>query len=145
MKHIYYSGQVLWSQMDANNHLRHSSYADLCAQARINMLTDVGLSMQELENLQIGPILFREELVYLREVRLNELINVQIEITRYNHSNSRFSFRHSIWKENEVLAAVVTVDGAWMDLKKRKLTTLPEEWTAYFGKIPKSEDYQETK
>jgi len=38
---------------------------------------------------------------------------------------------------------VVTVDGAWMDIEKRKLTTLPSEWQAIVAHLPKSEDYQE--
>lgn len=140
---IFYKGQVLWTQIDANRHLKHSSYADFCAQARVNMLKELGLSLVELGKRQIGPILFREELIYYKEIHQDEYIYVKIEMTKYNTHNSRFSFRHEVYKESGVLAAVVNVDGAWLDLAKRKLTSVPEEWKHIIESIPKAEDYVE--
>src|SRR3546814_6606698 len=69
---VFYEGQIIWAQIDANRHLRHSAYADLCAQARSNMLRDNGLSLDKIAAMNIGAILFREELVYLREIHLND-------------------------------------------------------------------------
>lgn len=140
---IYYEGQVLWSQLDPNMHLRHSAYADLCAQARSNMLRQSGLSLEEFSKHQIGPILFREELTYYREIGLDESISVKVEMTKLNTQNFRFSFRHEIYKENGVKAATVEIDGAWLHLQKRKLTTIPDEWSSTFDSIPKAEDYTE--
>ncbi|MBV2226761.1 MULTISPECIES: acyl-CoA thioesterase [Sphingobacterium] len=142
-ENIFYEGQVLWSQIDANVHLRHSAYADFCAQARSNMLNKMGLSLEEFNKRKIGPILFREELNYLREIGLDERVKVSVVITKFNKLNSRFSFRHEIFKENGVKAAVVLVDGAWMNIRERKLTNIPEEWMEIISKIPKSEDYTE--
>ncbi len=142
-ENIFYEGQVLWSQIDANVHLRHSAYADFCAQARSNMLNKMGLSLEEFNKRKIGPILFREELNYLREIGLDERVKVSVVITKFNKLNSRFSFRHEIFKENGVKAAVVLVDGAWMNIRERKLTNIPEEWIEIISKIPKSEDYTE--
>ena len=141
LENIFFKGQVLWSQIDGNMHLRHSAYADFCAQARSNMLNTMGLSLDEFNKRKIGPILFREELNYLREIRLDEIISVSTVITKYNTLNSRFSFRHEIFKENEVRAAVIDVDGAWMNLVERKLTSIPEDWNELIEKIPKSADY----
>lgn len=142
-KHIFFKGQVLWSQIDANRHLRHSAYADYCAQARSNMLNKFGLSLNEFAKNKIGPILFREELIYHREVNLDESIQVSCELSKYNISNGRFSFRHQILKHNGEIAATVHVDGAWLDLQTRKLTTLPESWKPIVQNIPKSSDYIE--
>ena len=134
-ENIFYEGQVLWSQIDANVHLRHSAYADFCAQARSNMLNKMGLSLEEFNKRKIGPILFREELNYLREIGLDERVKVSVVITKFNKLNSRFSFRHEIFKENGVKAAVVLVDGAWMNIRERKLTNIPEEWMEIISKI----------
>jgi len=141
LENIFFKGQVLWAQIDGNMHLRHSAYADFCAQARSNMLHTMGLSLDEFNKRKIGPILFREELNYLREIRLDEIISVSTVITKYNTLNSRFSFRHEIFKENEVRAAVIDVDGAWMNLVERKLTNIPQDWNELIEKIPKSADY----
>ncbi|NGM73823.1 acyl-CoA thioesterase [Sphingobacterium sp. SGL-16] len=140
---IYYEGQVLWSQIDANRHLRHSAYADFCAQARSNMLNKIGLSLDEFAKNKIGPILFREELIYHREVKLDEFIKVSTELSKFNTINGRFSFQHKILKSNGDVAAIVNVDGAWLNLVARKLTTLPENWKPILQNIPKSSDYIE--
>lgn len=142
-ENVFFEGQVLWSQIDANIHLRHSAYADFCAQARSNMINKSGLSLQEFNKKKIGPILFREELIYHREIGLDERISVTVEITKYNLSNSRFSFKHEIFKENGVKAATVHVDGAWMNIIERKLSAIPAEWNEFIKKIPKSADYLE--
>jgi len=142
-QNIFFQGQVLWSQMDPNMHLRHSAYADFCAQARSNLLHEFGLSLQELNKQKIGPILFREELVYHREIGLDEIVRVRVELSRFNRKNSRFSFRHVILKKDDVQAAVVHVDGAWIDIVKRKLTTIPEEWLKIVGQLPRTKDYTE--
>lgn len=142
-KHIFYKGQALWSQMDPNMHLRHSAYADFCAQARSNMLQEFGLSLAVLNAQNIGPILFREELKYYREVGLNEIVQVSVELSRFNRNNARFSFRHTILKENDVQAAIVEVDGAWIDTVKRKLTGIPPSWMEMISKLPRTDDYAE--
>ncbi|UIR54589.1 thioesterase family protein [Sphingobacterium sp. SRCM116780] len=143
MDKIFFKGQVLWAQIDANRHLRHSAYADFCAQARSNMLNSIGLSLTEFAIHRIGPILFREELLYHREIHLDEEIYVEVELTQFNAINSRFSFRHLVFKADGTKSATVHVDGAWLDLEKRKLTTIPAEWQDFIHKIPKSTDYIE--
>lgn len=142
MEKVFFEGQVIWAQIDANRHLRHSAYADFCAQARSNMLNKIGLSLDKFATSNIGPILFREELIFHKEILLDEFITVEVEWTKYNNSNSRFSFRHKIFRADGNLCATVNVDGAWMDLEKRKLTTVPADWKLSLEKIPKSEDFQ---
>lgn len=142
-ENIFFEGQVLWAQIDANRHLRHSAYADFCAQARSNMLNKLGLSLNEFAKYKIGPILFREELTYKREVRLDEKIKVSTSLSKLNTSNGRFSFRHEVYKESGEIAATINVDGAWLDLEIRKLTNLPESWKPIVQKIPRTSDYIE--
>lgn len=143
MENTFYEGKVMWAQVDANMHLRHSAYADFAAQARVELLEKLGFGTSVLKRLKIGPILFREELIYLREVHANDTVKVTCELTRYKKANSRFSFKHEIFRGDGVKAAIINVDGAWLDLEKRKLTTLPEEVSGLFTGIPKSEDYTE--
>lgn len=141
MEHIYYKGQVLWSQIDANGHLRHSAYSDLCTQARSNMMKQVGFSMQEFSKHKIGPILFKEETIYFKEVRMDEEVYVKVLMTKFNSENHRFSITHELYNSKDVKCAVVNVDGAWMDLVTRKLTLIPHELISLIELIPKSEDF----
>lgn len=145
MDKIFFKGQVLWAQIDPNRHLRHSAYADFCAQARSNMLNKIGLSLEQFAIHHIGPILFREELLYHKEIHLDEEIYVEVELTQFNRTNSRFSFRHLVFKADGTKSATIHVDGAWLDLEKRKLTSIPQEWNHFIDKIPKSNDFREIK
>lgn len=138
-----YTGKVMWSHLDANMHMRHSAYADFAAQARIEVLDKMGLDLRVFQKLHIGPILFREETVYLREVGINENLSVTTLLVKSRPDGSRWSIRHELFKEDGVKAAVVNVDGAWIDTQKRKLSTLPEELAEQFNHIPKSYDYEE--
>jgi acyl-CoA thioester hydrolase len=140
---FFYEGQVLWSQIDANQHMRHTAYADFAAQARLTMMESLGLKPSTLYKFKIGPVLFREELIYLREIGLNEHIKVTCEVTRSRPDGSRWSIRHDLYRGDGVKAAVITADGAWIDMEKRKLIILPAEVSDLFMKAPRSSDYVE--
>jgi acyl-CoA thioester hydrolase len=141
MDHIFYEGQVMWSQVDANMHLRHSAYADFAAQARLVMLEKLGFTTKLFQQYKIGPILFREELIYMREVPANDMIKVSCELTKMRSDGSRWSFKQELYRNDGVKAALINVDGAWMDLEKRKLTALPESLLVSFEAVPKTTDF----
>ncbi|MFY0255392.1 acyl-CoA thioesterase [Chitinophaga sp. 30R24] len=140
---ICFEGPVMWSQIDANMHLRHSAYADFAAQARLNMLDQVGLNTAHFVQLQLGPILFREELLYHREIGPNDKVQVSCEMTRCRPDASRWSIRHEIFRGDGIKSATIHVDGAWIDIRKRKLAVLPPELLEKFKAIPRSEDFVE--
>jgi acyl-CoA thioester hydrolase len=142
MSHTY-KGKVMWAHLDANMHMRHSAYADFAAQARIEILDEMGLDMKTFQKLHIGPILFREETTYLREVGVNETITVTTELIKAKKDGSRWSIRHELFKADGVKAAVIIVEGAWIDVQKRKLASLPEELADHFMQIKRSEDFAE--
>lgn len=141
MENVFYEGKVMWSQIDANMHLRHSAYADFAAQARLQILESLGFDARLLETLRIGPILFREELIYMREIRAGDSLKVTCVMTRCRQDGSRWSFSQEIFRGDGVKAAQVNVDGAWVDMQKRRLTALPQEWVQAFLNIPKSENF----
>lgn len=143
MDNIYFEGQVLWSQIDANQHMRHSAYADFAAQARLTMLGHLGLNPKSLYDYGIGPVLFREELFYLREVGLNDYIKVTSELIKSRADGSRWTIRHEMFRSDGVKAAIIIVDGAWIDMEKRKLAILPKELSDAFMLTPRSADYEE--
>ncbi|NCD71042.1 thioesterase [Mucilaginibacter sp. R11] len=133
----------MWSQIDANQHMRHSAYADLAAQARLNMLNQVGLSPVVLLGQKIGPVLFKEELMYLREIALGDRVKVTCELVRSRPDGSRWAIRHEVYRGDGVKAAIINVEGAWIDMEKRKLTLLPESISSLFTKSPRGDDYIE--
>ncbi|MFT4203925.1 MAG: thioesterase family protein [Chitinophagaceae bacterium] len=141
-KHIFHEGQAIWSMIDMNGHLRHSAYADFAAQARVSILEKYGFS-KALAKLHIGPILFREELIYHKEIRMNEYIEVSCELLKCREDVSRYSLQSNIYRKSDgIKAAEVNVDGAWLDLNIRKLGTLPEDMQKTFLEMPKAPGFR---
>ena len=68
--------EVRWADMDPNRHLRHSVYLDYAAQTRVALFSDYGLPMDNIAKLGLGPVLFREEIKYVREVNSREEVTV---------------------------------------------------------------------
>ena len=134
--------QIRWSDMDANRHLRHSAYYDYAAAMRIMVLSDSGLTLKKLEEFEIGPILFREEAIFKREIRLDDKITVDVVLVKSTADFSRWSLRHQFIKADGSLAAIVNIDGAWLDLIKRKLVVPHELVQSIFASFPKSSDYE---
>ena len=134
--------QVRWSDIDQNRHLRHSAYYDYGAMARIECFSQQGLTNFKLEELHIGPILFREEAIFKREIKFEDKITIDMVVTKATADYSRWSFQHHIYKEGGTLAATLNLDGAWLDIVQRKLATPPEFIQSIFQNFPKSADFQ---
>ncbi len=130
--------EVRWSDLDPNFHLRHSVYYDYGAFARISFLEEHGLTAAVMAANQIGPVLFREECVFKREIRLGDKVTIDVELLAAKEDQSRWSIRHNIWKNGDTLAAVLTVEGAWIDVAKRKLTIPPDTVLHVFSNMPRS-------
>lgn len=133
--------QLRWADIDQNRHLRHSVYYDYGAMGRMEFLSSRGLTTSKLEELKIGPILFREECVFRREIKLEDKITIDIEIVKSKQDFSRWSLRHNFYKEDGTVAAKINIDGAWMDIEKRKLTVPPKFVQDIFAAFPRSEDF----
>lgn len=134
--------QIMWAQVDPNGHLRHSAYYDLAAQVRVNAFSEHNLSIKDLLRLGVGPILFREEAKFFKELSLNEIVKVDLKMKKARNDGYKWSIIHSFYKDEDMLAATVTVDGAWMDLQQRKVTVPPKEIVRAFEAFPKTEDFE---
>jgi acyl-CoA thioester hydrolase len=131
-----------WSDLDPNFHVRHSAYYDFGAQHRIEILESLGLTMKVLQANHFGPILFREECVFRKEIGLADTIFIHTKISKMRPDASRWSIVHEFKNEEDKLCATITVDGAWMDTKLRKIANpTPEIAMEAMNSIPRTEDF----
>lgn len=133
--------EVRWSDLDPNFHLRHSVYYDWGAYVRLSYLNEEGITPMFLLQHQVGPILFREECVFKREVVFGDKVDLNIQLLKSRRDASRWTMRHEVWKNGDTLAAVITIDGAWLDTAKRKLAIPPKEILDLYERFPKSEGF----
>ena len=94
-----YPVQIRWSDLDPNFHLRHSVYYDWGAYCRILFLNTHSLTADVMQQLHIGPIIFREECVFKKEIRLEDEITIDLQLTKSRKDFSRWSVRHHIVKK----------------------------------------------
>src|SRR5436853_7784320 len=113
--------QIRWSDLDPNFHLRHSVYYDWGALSRIEFLYVRGLTTEIMNGLHFGPILFREECVFKKEIRFGDKVTIALKLLKGKRDYSRWTIQHDIIKNGDTVSAVLTVDGAWLDTIKRKL------------------------
>jgi acyl-CoA thioester hydrolase len=131
-----------WSDLDPNFHVRHSVYYDFGAQHRIEILEQQGLSIRVLQENHIGPILFKEECVFRKELRLNQQIFITTKIAKLNADASRWTIVHELTNDKNELCAKISVDGAWMDTKLRKLANpTPEVVLDVMNSMPRTDDF----
>ena len=134
--------QIRWSDLDPNFHLRHSVYYDWGAFCRMEFLTNYGLTTQVMQQLNIGLILFKEECVFRKEVQYGDDVTIGLQIILSKKDYSRWSIQHQIMKNKEILCAVLRVDGAWMNIRERKLASPPEIVHEVFEQMPRSDLFE---
>lgn len=134
--------QLRWADIDANRHVLHSRYYEWGATMRMEFLVQHGLTIHWLEANNIGPIILREECIFKREIVFGDDISINVEATAAKKDYSRWSLRHQITKGRDTVAAIINVDGAWIDLAKRKMGTPNEKIIAAFDQFPRSEDFK---
>lgn len=125
-------------------HLRHSAYADFAAQARLELLEYLGFTTARFKEYHIGPVLFREELIYLKEVPPNDDISMTCLLRKWNETKHFWSFTQELYRGDGVKAAIIHVDGAWIDLAKRKIAVLPPALSQLFLEVTKTSDFELT-
>lgn len=132
---------IRWSDLDPNFHLRHSVYYDFGAQQRIEILFALGLTPQVMIEHHIGPVLFREECLFKREIKLGSEVILTAKVASMRSDASRWTIQHEFIGADKTLA-ILTVEGAWMDTVLRKLASpIPAEVIRVFEAFPKTENF----
>jgi len=142
MNKFTYPVQIRWADLDPNFHLRHSVYYDWGAYCRISFFYAHNLTADVLRQLNIGPIIFREECVFKKEIRFGDEITVDMTLTRARKDFSRWSVRHQVMKNKEIVSAILTLDLAWLNVSERKLAIPTKEVCAVIDALPKDESFE---
>jgi acyl-CoA thioester hydrolase len=129
-----------WADLDPNGHVRHSVYYDWGAMVRVAYLDGKGVGLAWMTRNGIGPVLFREEARFLREIRHGDELVMDLRLSAASPDGRKWKMRHQILRGAE-LAAVLEVEGAWLDLRARKIVAPPEEMVRAFDDLARTEDF----
>ena len=134
---------VRWADVDANQHMRHSAYSDFAADARVAMFAQLGYPLTRLAEVGAGPVLFHEEIEYRREAHLLQTLTVDCQLAGLSQRGERWAFRCHLHREDEELAAIVTVRGAWIDMRSRSLCVPPVALVEALRSLERAPDFEE--
>ena len=132
---------VRWADLDPNGHVRHSVYYDYGAQVRINYLHQQGCSLGWMFRNRIGPVLFREEAKFYREVNSGDELVIDMRLTGLSADYRKWSIRHQICREGK-LCASLDLDGAWLDLRARTIMVPPQEIMVQSDNLERTDDFK---
>ncbi len=130
--------EIRWADLDPNFHVLHSKYYDFGAYCRMSFFTENGITVALLREHHIGPIIFREECVFRSEIKFGDVVTVNLSLESVTEDYRKWTLKHELWKNGDTIAALITVDGSWMDTVLRKVTAPPVRFIECFNAIPKS-------
>ena len=133
--------EVRWADLDPNFHVLHSKYYDYGATCRMAFLTENGLTTELLMQHSIGPILFKETCEFKREIRFGDKLEVHLEGVSASSNYKKWVMRHQLYTNENTLSAIITLEGSWIDMEKRKIATPPQFVIDVFEAMPKSENF----
>ncbi len=136
---------VRWADCDVNGHMRNTAYSEYAIDTRVMFLAEHGFGFEKLLANRVGPVILHEAIDYMREVRLGEVIEVDLRIVGLSPDGARFKFEHDVWLPGQKKAARIVLAGGWMDLDRRKLRIPPDELKRVIEAAPRGEPFEELK
>jgi acyl-CoA thioester hydrolase len=134
--------QAGWAHIDANAHMRNTAYLEMSVDVRLMYFQSHGFPVQEFERLRLGPVIFRDEVEYLRELRLLDSVTVTLALAGLSQDGQRFRLRNEFFVAEGKLAARVTSTGGWLNLATRKLTAPPQALAAASEALARTADFE---
>jgi acyl-CoA thioester hydrolase len=129
-----------WADLDPNGHVRHSVYYDWGAMVRVSFLEGKGVGLAWMARNAIGPVLFREEARFAKELRMGDQLTIDLQLAAASPDGRKWRMRHRIVRGAD-LAATIEVDGAWLDLRARKIAVPPEDIVRAFADVARTQDF----
>jgi acyl-CoA thioester hydrolase len=133
---------VRWSECDLNGHLRNTAYSEYGIETRIGFLADGGFPVARFAELGFGPVIQREEIDYLRELRLGDAVQVDLKGLGTSPEGARFKLSHDFYVPDGTRVARIVLLGGWLDLRVRKLTAPPPDLHALMLSLDRDEPFE---
>lgn len=133
---------IRWSDLDANRHVRNTIFSELATHTRFRLLEAHGFPQAQFESLRFGPVMFREEIRYRRELVFGEEVTVSVLFAGLSEDGSQWRVHQEVTRADGKQAAVLTIDGAWIHLDSRKVIAPPRELLNLLQALPRSSGFE---
>lgn len=133
---------IRWADLDANRHVRNTIFSELATHTRFRILESQGFAQQDFERLRFGPVMFREDVRYRRELVFGERVSVNLTVAGLSSDGSRWRVRQDVSRADKKQAASLTIDGAWIHLESRTLMGPPGELHELLESLPRANEFE---
>ncbi|UOB19159.1 acyl-CoA thioesterase [Abyssalbus ytuae] len=134
--------EIRWNDLDANRHLANKAYIEYAAHTRMSFLVEHGFDQRLLSKYNIGPVVFYEHIYYFKEAFSGKPVRVSLDLKGLSEDGMFFEFGHNYYDHAGKNFAHCEMMGGWLDLKTRKLISLPDELVHFFDKIKRPSDFR---
>ncbi|SRR5690554_1201680 len=134
--------EIRWSDIDANRHLANTAYVNFMSHTRMSFLTENGMGQRELINHNLGPVVFYEHFYYFKEVFAGKPVKVTLEVKGLSEDGMFFEFVHNMYNHKGQHVAQCEMMGSWIDLRTRKLTSVPAHFLKPLEQLQRTDDFK---
>lgn len=132
---------IRWSDLDSNRHVRNTIFSDFATHTRFRFLEANGFPHARFETMRFGPVMFREEIRYRRELTFGQEVFANIVAAGLSEDGSHWSVHQEVTRSDGKLAASLRIDGAWIHLESRKLIAPPLPLLEVLQRLPRTDDF----
>lgn len=133
---------IRWNDNDANKHLGNSTYVEFMSHTRMAFLTSYGLSLDVINDLGLGPIVFYEHVYYFKEIGLDDNIRVSLEVIGHSEDGRFVKIEHNFYNEEGRNLAYAEMLFSWMNLETRKLGKVSDFLLNKIESFPRAKNFK---
>ena len=122
---------VLEGHLDTFGHINNATYLALFEQARWEILENNKCGLKHIQNSKQGPVILKIEVLYKKEVSLREKMSIETSFIKKINPKV-FKLKQQMYNESMELCCEATFDIGVMDLSKRKLLLLKDDYINMF-------------
>ena len=128
--HVY-NFQVLETHLDSFQHMNHATYLIIYEQARWELITKGGYSLERIHRDQMGPTVLEAKISYKRELKLHANIRIETKLEKWKGKTGMLH-QKMLNEEGKICSELELLVG-FFDMQKRKLIEAPQDWIDAIG------------
>lgn len=122
---------ILEHHLDTFGHVNNAVYLELYEQARWELITQNGYSLQTVQELKQGPVILEIKIRFLKELKLRDKVSIETQCTDVQKAVSTLTQR-MVNEKGEVCSDAEFKFG-FFDLTRRKLIPPTARWLKAIG------------
>jgi acyl-CoA thioesterase FadM len=123
--------------------MANTAFLAYAADIRTQFLAARGFTASRFAELQVGPVVLEDRLIYTREIRLLEPFRLDVQLAACTPDVRKLKVRNRFFTEGETLCATVDSSVIVLDLTVRRSVAPPIDLRDAWLSLERSEDFED--